>query len=92
MFADSGTARMPQMIGAVGTAAAILSVASGRTWPQARSAGQTRRRNACNRLVEKTGRERCLIDANMSCEDYRRQVDGARKDFDPRAGRTITPK
>ena len=64
----------------IGTIAAILPVASGCTWQQAYSAGQQWQRNACNRLVEQIERERCLINASMPYEDYRRQSEGTRKD------------
>ena len=60
-------------------AAAMLLGASGCTWQQAYSAGQGWQRNACNRLVEQTERERCLSNANMSYEDYRRQTEGTTK-------------
>jgi hypothetical protein len=64
----------------IGATAAILSVASGCTWQQAYYGAQESQRNACNRLIEQTERERCLSNANMSYEDYRRQTDGAKKD------------
>ena len=71
---------MLRLTGLIGAAAAILSVASGCTWQQAYFAGQQWQRNACNRLVEQTERERCLSTANMSYEDYRRQTEGTKKD------------
>jgi hypothetical protein len=80
MSDDSVAARMLRLTCLIVTAAAILSVASACTWQQAYSSGQGWQRNACNRLVEQTERERCLSNANMSYEDYRRQTDGARKD------------
>ena len=55
-------------------AVAILSVASGCTWQLPYLAGQQWQRNACNALVEQTERDRCLSNANMSYEDYRRQT------------------
>jgi len=64
----------------IGTIAAILSVASGCSWEQAYSAGQQWQRHQCNRLVEQTERERCLRNANMPYENYRRQSEGTRKD------------
>ena len=70
---------MLRLTGLIGIAAAMLSVAAGCTWQQAYSASQTWQRNACNRLVEQTERERCLSNANMSYDDYRRQVE-AKKD------------
>ncbi len=70
---------MLRLTGLIGAAAAILSVASGCTWQQAYSAGQTWQRNACNRLVEQTERERCLSNANMTYEEYRRQTEGTKK-------------
>ncbi len=69
---------MLRMIGLIGAAAVILSVASGCTWHQAYSAGQTWQRNACNKLVEQTERERCLSNSNMPYEDYRRQTEGTK--------------
>lgn len=63
----------------IGLAASILAVASGCTWQQAYSAGQGWQRNACNRLIEQTERERCLSNANVSYEDYRRQTDADKK-------------
>ena len=71
---------MLRLTGLIGAAAAILSVASGCTWQQAYSAGQQWQRNACNRLVEQTERERCLQSTNMSYGDYRRQAEEAKKD------------
>jgi hypothetical protein len=71
---------MLRSTGLIVAAAAMLSVASGCTWQQAYSAGQQWQRNACNRLVEQTERERCLSNANMSYADYRRQIEGTEKD------------
>ena len=72
---------MLRLIGLIGAAAAILLVASGCTWQQlGYFAGQQWQRNACNRLVEQTERDRCLSNANMSYEDYRRQTEGSKKD------------
>jgi hypothetical protein len=62
------------LIGVCGAAAAILSVASACTWQQAYSGGQTWQRNACNRLVEQTERDRCLRNADLPYKEYRRQV------------------
>jgi len=70
---------MLRLTGMIGIAAAILSVASGCTWQQAYSAGQTWQRNACNKLVEQTARERCLSNVNMSYEDYRSQTSETKK-------------
>ncbi len=77
---DSKAARMLRLICLIGSAAAVLSAASACTWQQAYSSGQGWQRNACNRLIEQTERERCLSNASMSYEDYRRQTDGTRKD------------
>jgi hypothetical protein len=71
---DSGTARMLRLSGLIGATAATLSVASGCTWQQAYSAGRTWQRNACNRLIGQTERERCLSCANVTDEKYRRQL------------------
>jgi hypothetical protein len=59
--------------------AAALS-APGCSWQQAYSAGQEWQRNACNRLLEQTERERCLGGTSMSYDDYRRRPDAAKKD------------
>jgi len=68
---------MLRLIGLIGAAAAILS---GCTWQQVGYfAGQQWQRGACYRLVEQTERERCLSNANMSYEEYRRQTEGAKK-------------
>ena len=71
---------MLRVTGWIGIAAAMLLVASGCTWQQAYSAGQAWQRNVCNRLVEQSERERCLDKTTMTYEDYRRQVDGTKKD------------
>jgi hypothetical protein len=63
----------------IGGAVAILSGASGCSWQQAYSAGQGWQRNQCTRLIEQTERERCLSNANMPYEDYRRQAEGTTK-------------
>jgi hypothetical protein len=65
--------------------APIIAVAmgfglAGCSWQQAYSAGQEWQRNACNRLLEQTERERCLSSSSMSYDDYRRRSDGTRKD------------
>lgn len=60
----------------IGAAAAFLSIASGCSWQQAYSAGQEWQRNACNRLAEHTERERCLSNADMDYDDYRRRAVG----------------
>ena len=62
----------------IGAAAAILSVAPGCTWQQAYSVRQQWQRNACNRYIEQTERERCLSNFNMSYRDYRRQTEGTK--------------
>jgi hypothetical protein len=79
LSADSRTARMLRLTGLIGATAAILSVASGCTWQQAYSAGQAWQRNACNRLIEQTERERCLRNADLPYEEYRRQTEGTKK-------------
>jgi hypothetical protein len=71
---------MLRVTGLIGVAAAILSVASGCTWRQAYSSGQAWQRNACNRLIEQTERERCLRNADLPYDEYRRQTEGAKKD------------
>ena len=60
--------------------AAILSVASGCTWQRAYYGARESPRNACNRLIEQTERERCLSNANMSFEDYRLHTERRHKD------------
>ena len=69
---------MLRVIGLIGVAALMLSV-TGCTWQQAYSASQTFQRNACNRLVEQTERERCLSNTNMTYDNYRRQTEAAKK-------------
>jgi len=68
---------MLRLASLIASAALGLSVA-GCTGQQAYSAGQTWQRNACNRLIEQTERERCLSNTNMTYEDYRRQVEAKR--------------
>jgi hypothetical protein len=70
---------MLRLIGLTGAAVAILSVASGCTWQQTYSAGQAWQRNACNKLVEQTERERCLRNADLPYDEYRRQTEGTKK-------------
>ena len=70
---------MLRLTGMTFAAAAMMLGASGCTWRQAYSAGQGWQCNECNRLVEQTERERCLSNANMSYEDYRRQTESAAK-------------
>ena len=69
---------MLRLTSLIGSAALVLS-AAGCTWQQAYSASQTWQRNACNRLIEQTERERCLSNTNMTYDDYRRQTEGAKK-------------
>ncbi len=64
---------MLKLTGTIVAAVAILLVTPGCTWQQAYSAGQTWQRNACNRLIEQTERERCLSNASMPYDDYRRK-------------------
>jgi len=59
--------------------AALGLSAAGCSWQQAYSASQSWQRNACNRLVEQTERERCLSNTNMTYDDYRRKTEGAKK-------------
>lgn len=68
---------MLRLTGLVGMAAVSVSV-TGCTWQQAYSASQNWQRNSCNRLVEQTERERCLSNANMTYDDYRRQIEAKR--------------
>ena len=70
---------MRRLTGLIGVAVVILSLASGCSWQQAYSASQQWQRNACNRLIEQTERERCLSNANMPYDDYRRQTEGTKK-------------
>jgi hypothetical protein len=79
LSAGSGTARMPQLIGLVGIIAGMLMATGGCTWQQAYSAGQIYQRNACYKLVDQTERDRCLANANISYDEYRRGVEGAKK-------------
>ena len=79
--ARSERAQMLRLIGVIGTAAAILLVASGCTWQQAAyNVGQAWQRGSCTKLPEQTERDRCLSNANMSYADYRRQTNGTKKD------------
>jgi hypothetical protein len=57
----------------IGIAAAMLSV-TGCTWQQAYSASQNWQRNACNKLLEQTERERCLSNTYMTYDEYRRNT------------------
>ena len=70
---------MLRLTAAIGAAAAILSLASGCTWQQAYSAGQTWQRNACSKLPDQGERDRCLGNTAMSYDDYRRQSEAAKK-------------
>ena len=76
--ADMGQTGSLARWGPMGVVGVILLTA-GCTWQQAYSASQAWQRNACNRLVEQTERERCLGNASMSYEDYRRRGE-AKKD------------
>jgi len=75
----SGTARILRLTGLIAAAAAILSIAPGCTWQQAYFVAQQWQRNECNRLVEQAERDRCVRNATMSYEDYRRQTEGTKK-------------
>lgn len=69
--------RLLRQICLLGIVSAILSVASGCTWQQAYAVRQEWQRNACNRFIEQTERERCLSNTNMSYDEYRRRIGGA---------------
>ena len=71
---------MLRLTGLFGIGAATLLAITGCTWQQAYSAGQTWQRNACNKLVEQVERERCLGNATMSYDDYRRRAEGTKKE------------
>jgi hypothetical protein len=64
---------------ALALAAGIAFAAAGCTWQQAYSAGQEWQRNACNRLLEQSERERCLGSSSMSYDDYRRGTEATKK-------------
>jgi hypothetical protein len=68
------------MSGRICSVAAVLLLASACTWQQAYYVGQAWQRSSCTRLVEQTERDRCLGNANMSYEDYRRQVEANKRD------------
>jgi hypothetical protein len=70
---------MPRFSALSAAVVASFSLA-GCTWQHAYSAGQEWQRNACNRLIEATERERCLSSNSMSYDDYRRRTDAAKKD------------
>jgi len=74
----SGEARMLRLIRFICAAALILLIAPGCTWTY--YVAQAWQRGSCTRLVEQTERERCLSNTNMSYEDYRRHIEGAKKD------------
>jgi hypothetical protein len=60
--------------------AATVSLVSGCTWQQAYASAQGWQRNACYRVPDQIERERCLSNATMSYEDYRRRNEGPRPD------------
>ncbi len=64
----------------VGACVAILAAASGCTWQQAYSSAQGWQRNACNRFFDQTERDRCLGNAEMSYDEYRRRSEAAKQD------------
>lgn len=59
---------------------AVALSAAGCSWQQAYLSAQGWQRNQCNRLVEPTEGERCLTNANMPYDDYRRRTEGTKKD------------
>jgi len=71
---------MLRLAGVTCTITAVLMVVAGCSWQQAYYGGQGWQRNMCNKLVDQTERERCLSNANMTYEDYRRQTEGTKKD------------
>ena len=77
---NSGGAIMFRLKGSICATATILLVAPGCSWQLAYYTGQAWQRSSCTRLVEQTERDRCLSNANMSYDDYRRQTEGAKKD------------
>jgi hypothetical protein len=71
---------MLRLTGIVVTIAVSLA-ATGCTWQQtAYFVGQQWQRNACNRLPDQFERERCFSNANMSYDEYRRRVEGTKKE------------
>ena len=70
---------MLRLTALIGIAAAILPLASGCTWQQAYASAQGWQRNACNKFVDQTERERCMSNANMPYEDYRSRGEGTKK-------------
>jgi len=69
--------RLTTLIGIVG---AILAVGSGCTWRQAYSSAQGWQRNTCYKVPDESERERCLGNASMSYDDYRRRSEGPKRD------------
>jgi len=65
---------------ALAIATVVSFATAGCTWQQFYSAGQEWQRNACNRLLEQTERDRCLASSSMSYDDYRRRADPTKKD------------
>jgi hypothetical protein len=60
---------------ALSAAAALGAIAgSGCSWQQAYSSAQGWQRNTCYRLVDQTERDRCLGNAGMPYDDYRRRT------------------
>jgi hypothetical protein len=41
--------------------------------------GQAWQQNQCNRMIDDSERQRCLIKSNMSYEDYKRQTEDGKK-------------
>jgi hypothetical protein len=72
----TGAARMLRLTALV----VVMTAMAGCTWQQAYSSTQGWQQNQCYRLVEQTERERCLANASTSYDDYRRQIEGAKKD------------
>ena len=71
LVAGTGAAR-PLALSAVAVLA--LVAATGCSWQQAYSSAQGWQRSACYRLVEQAERDRCLANAAMPYDEYRRRT------------------
>ncbi len=78
--ARSGTTRTLRLTILTVVAGAIVTDVSGCSWQQAYLSAQGWQRNACYRLPDEAERERCLRNAGMTYDDYRRRSEGAKQD------------
>ncbi len=71
---------MNSLLNKLGLSLCVAIVLGACSSQQIYASGQTWQRNECQKLNDKSERDRCLADSNTSYDNYKKQTDNAKKD------------